>query len=82
MKEKFVQYSDINSHYGLSHNDYHYFGYREPCGYDKVRLISKVQHQVFWLFRKVHDSSLLCSDQDESTCQKQEEQFNQKFFII
>lgn len=36
----------------LSFVDFTYFGDRKPEGYEKVRLVSKTQHTVIWLFKK------------------------------
>ena len=32
--------------------DFNFFGDRSPNGYEKVRLVSKIQHMVLWLFKK------------------------------
>ena len=43
IREKFTEYSDYDCKIGLSIKDFQIFGHREPSGYKKVRLISKIQ---------------------------------------
>lgn len=50
-KELFSEYKYImvDQEHGMSHSDYLHFDNRCPSGYEKIRLVSKIQHQVYWL---------------------------------
>ena len=52
LKTRFNEYIDVDDKYGMSYVDYALFGDRKPEGYEKIRLISKTQHTVIWLFKK------------------------------
>ena len=62
VKMKFREYDDIENadkQYGISDADFYYFGDRSPeGGYEKIRLLSKVQHQVYWLFKVPENKDL------------------------
>lgn len=51
LKDKLMMYKDLNT-FGLSSLELFMFGNRSPEGYKKVRLFSKNNHQIYWLFEK------------------------------
>ena len=62
LKIKYNAFSNINTKYGLSKDDESYFGDRAPEGYEKVRLVSKMQHTVFWMFRQTKTVKHKCGN--------------------
>lgn len=47
---KFDKYVNIDNDYRFSQDDLEHFGDRSPPGYHKIRLVSKLQNTVTWLF--------------------------------
>jgi len=51
-KQSFNQYKISLEEHGFKQSEQDMFGDRSPKGYDKLRLLSKVNDTVFWLFEK------------------------------
>lgn len=50
-KHKFKDHTDRDNKHGLSKQEFSLFGDRFPKGYEKVRLISKSQRHIYWIFK-------------------------------
>ena len=54
-KQTYQQYFVVDVENGLNMVEYSVFGDRSPPGFKKVRLLSKLNDTIYWLFKRYSD---------------------------